>query len=122
MPDAQAASISSNAWSSVSPWPKNSGAEPIPPKLPQPSPIRATVSPGMPPPTSATSGPLRGSLSQPASARKVDRLRPGEAPSDPGGDLHAATEAEPKRLTCMGQQLADLGSGARLGVVNPAVF
>ena len=43
MPNSQAASISSSAWSSLSPWPKNSGAEPIPPKLPQPSAIRETV-------------------------------------------------------------------------------
>ena len=43
MPSSQAASISSNAWSSLSPWPKNSGAEPTPPKLPQPSAIRGIV-------------------------------------------------------------------------------
>ena len=36
IPIAHAASISSIACSSVSPWPKNAGAEPIPPKLPQP--------------------------------------------------------------------------------------
>jgi hypothetical protein len=43
MPNSQAASISSSAWSWFSPWPKNSGAEPTPPKLPQPSAIRETV-------------------------------------------------------------------------------
>src|SRR4029077_7900933 len=40
----------------------NSGAEPTPPKLPQPSAIRATVSPGIPPPASATIGLAPGSL------------------------------------------------------------
>jgi len=35
--------MSASAWSSVSPAPKNSGAEPIPPKLPQPSAILGTV-------------------------------------------------------------------------------
>src|SRR5580704_18260210 len=58
MPAAQAASISSSAWSSVSPWPKNAGAEPTPPKFPQPSAIRATVSPGIAPPASAVPGSL----------------------------------------------------------------
>ena len=36
-PIAQAASMSSNACSFVSPCPKNAGADPMPPKLPQPS-------------------------------------------------------------------------------------
>ena len=36
MPASQAASMSSSACSRVSPWPKKAGAEPIPPKLPQP--------------------------------------------------------------------------------------
>ena len=36
MPASQAASISSSACSSVSPCSKKAGAEPIPPKLPQP--------------------------------------------------------------------------------------
>ena len=36
MPASHAASMSSKACSGVSPWPKNAGAEPIPPKLPQP--------------------------------------------------------------------------------------
>ena len=49
MPAWKAASISANASSSVSPWPKKSGAEPIPPKFPQPSAIRATASPGSSP-------------------------------------------------------------------------
>jgi hypothetical protein len=52
MPAWKAASISANASSSVSPWPKKSGAEPIPPKFPQPSAIRATASlpgPELPP-------------------------------------------------------------------------
>ena len=49
IPAAQAASISANAPSSVSPWPKNSGAEPTPPKFPQPSAIRAPASPGSSP-------------------------------------------------------------------------
>jgi hypothetical protein len=49
MPASKAASISANASSSVSPWPKKSGAEPIPPKFPQPSAIRATASPGSSP-------------------------------------------------------------------------
>ena len=48
MPDSQAASISSNAWSSVSPWPKNSGAEPTPPKLPQPSATGGITRPELP--------------------------------------------------------------------------
>src|SRR5215471_15396317 len=43
MPNSHAASISRSAWSSLSPWPKNSGAEPTPPKLPQPSATRETV-------------------------------------------------------------------------------
>ena len=38
-PSSQAASISANASSFVSPRPKNAGAEPMPPKLPQPSTI-----------------------------------------------------------------------------------
>ncbi len=37
-----------NASSSLSPWPKNSGAEPMPPKLPQPSAMRETWSPVLP--------------------------------------------------------------------------
>src|SRR5690242_5046960 len=49
MPAAQAASITANASPSVSPWPKKSGAEPTPPKFPQPSAIRATASPGSSP-------------------------------------------------------------------------
>ena len=49
IPAAQAASISANASSSVSPRPKNSGAEPTPPKFPQPSAMRETVSPGLSP-------------------------------------------------------------------------
>ena len=36
MPASQAASMIANACSSVSPSPKNAGAEPMPPKLPQP--------------------------------------------------------------------------------------
>src|SRR5215472_301058 len=40
--------MSSSASSSVSPAPKNSGAEPIPPKLPHPSAILATVRAGGP--------------------------------------------------------------------------
>ena len=40
IPASQAASISSSACSSVSPWPKNAGAEPMPPKLPQPRMMR----------------------------------------------------------------------------------
>jgi len=43
MPACQAASMSASAWSSVRPLPKNSGAEPIPPKLPQPSAILGIV-------------------------------------------------------------------------------
>src|SRR6266851_1403093 len=46
MPASQAASISSKAWSSLSPCPKKAGAEPTPPKFPQPSAMRATLSPG----------------------------------------------------------------------------
>ena len=48
IPAAQAASMSANASSSVSPWPKSSGAEPTPPKFPQPSPIRETSRPVRP--------------------------------------------------------------------------
>ena len=48
MPAAQAASISANASSRLSPWPKSSGAEPIPPKLPQPRAILETSSPVSP--------------------------------------------------------------------------
>src|SRR3954470_11296138 len=40
MPAASARSIRSNACVSFSPMPKNAGAEPMPPKLPQPSPSR----------------------------------------------------------------------------------
>src|SRR5262245_45133566 len=36
IPSDQATSINSNACSSLSPWPKNCGAEPTPPKFPQP--------------------------------------------------------------------------------------
>ena len=35
-PASQAASITANASSFVSPWPKNAGAEPMPPKFPHP--------------------------------------------------------------------------------------
>src|SRR5271168_595548 len=45
MPCSQAASISSNASGSLSPWPNSPGAEPTPPKLPQPSATRGIVSP-----------------------------------------------------------------------------
>src|SRR5215470_10557085 len=48
MPACQAASMSSSARSSVSPAPKNSGAEPIPPKLPHPSAILETLRAGGP--------------------------------------------------------------------------
>ena len=48
IPIAHAASISSIACSSVRPWPKNAGAEPMPPKLPQPSAIRGIVFPELP--------------------------------------------------------------------------
>src|SRR5580693_2264694 len=77
MPAAQAASISSSAWSSVSPWPKNSGAEPTPPKLPQPSALRATVSPGIAPPVSASPG----SLPQPVPSTTPRRTSVGGWPS-----------------------------------------
>src|SRR5262249_13654695 len=43
-PAAQAASISSNACSRVSPWPNSSGADPMPPKFPQPRPMRESSS------------------------------------------------------------------------------
>ena len=42
IPSDQAASMMRNASSSSSPWPKNSGAEPMPPKLPQPRMMRET--------------------------------------------------------------------------------
>src|SRR6476661_7619934 len=48
MPAAHAASIKANASSRPSPWPKSSGAEPIPPKLPLPRTIRDTSSPVAP--------------------------------------------------------------------------
>src|SRR6476659_173079 len=48
MPAVQAASISANASSRPSPWPNSSGAEPMPPKLPQPSTILDTSSPVSP--------------------------------------------------------------------------
>ena len=48
MPSSHAASMSANAPFSALPWPKNSGAEPTPPKLPQPSTIRGTSSPVSP--------------------------------------------------------------------------
>src|SRR5689334_9141012 len=48
IPIAQAASISSIACSSLRPWPKNAGAEPMPPKLPQPSAILGMVLPELP--------------------------------------------------------------------------
>ena len=41
-PTFQAASITANACSRVSPLPKNAGAEPMPPKLPQPRTTRMT--------------------------------------------------------------------------------
>ena len=44
IPAAQAASIRANASSRLSPWPKSSGAEPMPPKFPQPSAILDTSS------------------------------------------------------------------------------
>src|SRR6478672_7673745 len=48
MPAAHAASIKANASSRLSPWPKSSGADPIPPKFPQPSTILDTSSPVAP--------------------------------------------------------------------------
>jgi hypothetical protein len=45
IPASQAASRSACASPSVSPEPKNAGAEPIPPKLPQPRMIRDTATP-----------------------------------------------------------------------------
>src|SRR4051812_44915267 len=48
IPSSHAASMSANAPSSLVPWPKNSGAEPTPPKLPQPSMIRGTSRPERP--------------------------------------------------------------------------
>src|SRR5215469_8246981 len=48
MPSSHAASMSSNAWSSVSPPPKNSGADPTPPKLPQPSATGGISAPATP--------------------------------------------------------------------------
>src|SRR3954452_4443450 len=47
-PSSHAASMRANAPSSSMPWPKNSGAEPTPPKLPQPSMIRGTARPERP--------------------------------------------------------------------------
>ena len=43
IPSSQAASISAIASCSFWPWPKNAGAEPTPPKFPQPSAIRGIV-------------------------------------------------------------------------------
>ena len=37
-----------NASSSLSPWPKKAGDEPIPPKFPQPSAMRETSMPVLP--------------------------------------------------------------------------
>jgi tryptophan 2,3-dioxygenase len=48
MPAAHAASIKADASSRLSPWPKSSGADPIPPKFPQPSAILDTSSPVVP--------------------------------------------------------------------------
>ncbi len=45
MPASQAASMTANASSFVSPWPKNDGIEPMPPKLPHPRMTRETLSP-----------------------------------------------------------------------------
>src|SRR5207249_3747935 len=45
MPSSQALSMIWNASSSFSPWPKNSGAEPMPPKFPQPRMMRETSMP-----------------------------------------------------------------------------
>src|SRR6266496_1176674 len=48
MPSSQAMSISVKACSSVSPLPKNAGALPTPPKLPQPRPTAEIFSPVLP--------------------------------------------------------------------------
>src|SRR6185437_14157701 len=48
MPSAHAASMSSSASECESPWPKNEGAEPTPPKLPQPRATRGTRWPAAP--------------------------------------------------------------------------
>lgn len=48
MPASHAASISANACSLVSPLPKNAGAEPTPPKFPQPRTTRDTRIPVSP--------------------------------------------------------------------------
>src|SRR5580692_960731 len=74
MPTWKAASISANASSSVIPWPKKSGAEPTPPKFPQPSAIRATASPGSSPCISL------------AASRQVGITLAGPRPPAPAGD------------------------------------
>jgi hypothetical protein len=48
MPISQAASMIAKASSSLSPWPKNAGAEPIPPKFPHPSAMREISIPVFP--------------------------------------------------------------------------
>jgi len=55
MPRSQAASMSAKAVSGDRPWPKNAGADPTPPKLPQPRAIRGIVRPEPPSGTSAIS-------------------------------------------------------------------
>ena len=56
IPASAAASISANASSIVSPWPKSSGAEPIPPKFPQPRLMRETSSSVRPSRLTSTGG------------------------------------------------------------------
>ena len=53
-PSSHASSSSRNASSRVVPWPKNAGAEPMPPKLPQPRITRETATPLRPSARSST--------------------------------------------------------------------
>src|SRR6266704_4931593 len=104
MPASQAASISANAWSSVIPWPKKSGAEPTPPKFPQPSAIRATTSPGSSPCISL------------AASCQVGITLAGPRPPAPAGDLYSGS-ASGGRVTFASAWLTARAAGVGVGEV-----
>src|SRR3954469_3464586 len=101
MPASQAASSSAKASSSVSPLPKSSGAEPMPPKFPHPRPIRESSSEVPPRRRYSTRRPYRATLrfdheGAPASDRALARA--GRASRRRDGRRLSAVGAPADRL------------------------
>src|SRR3954464_6950086 len=86
MPSDHAPSISANACSSFSPWPKKAGAEPTPPKFPQPS-ARREISTPLAPSCRfsigrfSPSGATRGASAAPRASSPTRRRRSPSSPS-----------------------------------------